>query len=120
MSDRDHLRAVGEHERQPDDELSVKAEGPPARPVVWLPRQVKAWMIYCQSGEMRAHAMKEAAFADAVNGWTIQWRPREREYICRKIGRADIVTTIKHEAYMIARGDGHRRPRYEVRGEHHA
>lgn len=86
------------------------------RPAVYLPASVRAWMIYCQSGEMRAHAMKEGALSDSVYGWTIVWSTRLKEYECRKRGRASIKTTVKAEAYKIARSDGHRRPRYEREG----
>lgn len=97
----------------PDDgpDLPVRAEGPTRRPVVYLPRSVATWMIYCQSGEMRAHALREGNFSDTLaNGWSIRWDGKTGEYVLRKRGRAAIRTTVKHEAYRIAESDGQRRP----------
>lgn len=93
-------------------QLAILGEGPARRPQVFLPGSVQAWMIYTVSGEMRAHAFKEANYADTVNGWTIYWDVKTKEYCVTKKGRAVIRTTRKHEAYVVAYSNGQHRPQH--------
>jgi hypothetical protein len=66
-------------------------------------------MVYCDDGSMRAFLFKKGHY-HVLNGWKIVWNSRNQQYEITKRGRAKLWTTVKAEAYKMARQDLHRRP----------